>query len=64
MQDITCEIKFRIGKTKAAFHKKKALSTCKMELHLRRKLLKCYIWSIGVYGAKVWTLREVDNKSI
>ena len=46
---------------KAAFHKKKALFTWKMELNLRRKLLKCYSWSTVVYGAKIWTLRDVDN---
>jgi hypothetical protein len=57
-----CEIKSRIAKTKAAFHKKKALFSCKMELNLRRKRLKCYIWSIGFYCAKIWTLRKVDNK--
>ena len=33
-----------------------------MELNLRRKLFKCNIWSTDVYGAKMWTLREADNK--
>jgi len=58
----TCEIKSRDAKTKAAFHKMKALFSCKMELNLRRKVLKCYIWSTGVFGAKIWTLRKVDNE--
>jgi hypothetical protein len=26
----------------------------------RKKLMKCYIWSIALYGAETWTLRKVD----
>jgi hypothetical protein len=38
---------------KATFNKKRALFTSKMFLQLRKKLVKCYIWSICValYGA-------------
>jgi hypothetical protein len=25
-------------------------------------LVKCYIWSIALYGAETWTLRKVDQK--
>jgi hypothetical protein len=45
---------------KAAFNKKKAVFTRKFELNARNNLVKCYIWSIGLYGAKTFTLREVD----
>jgi hypothetical protein len=47
----TCEIKFRIAMAKAAFNKKRALFTGKIDLELRKKLVKCYIWSIDLYGA-------------
>jgi hypothetical protein len=33
-----------------------------MELNLRKKLVKGYIWSIALYGAETWTLRKVDLK--
>jgi hypothetical protein len=33
-----------------------------MDLNLRKKLIKCYIWSIALYGAETWTLRKVDQK--
>jgi hypothetical protein len=46
----TCEIKSRIAVTKAAFNKKRAIFTSKMDLELRKKLVKCYIWSIALYG--------------
>jgi hypothetical protein len=47
---------------KAAFNKKKALFTCKLDLNLRKKLVKCYIWSIALHGAETWTLQKVDRK--
>jgi hypothetical protein len=36
--------------------------TTKLDLNLRKKLLKFCIWSIGLYGAETWTLRTVDQK--
>jgi hypothetical protein len=48
---------------KAAFNKKTALFTRKMDLELRMKLVKCYIWSIA-YGAETWTLRALDQKHL
>jgi hypothetical protein len=31
---------------------------------LRKKLVKCYIWTIALYGAETWTLRAVDQKHL
>ena len=56
----TCGIKFRIAMTKAAFNKKRALFSSTLDLKLRKKLVKCYIWSIALDGAETWTLRAVD----
>jgi len=39
----TCEIKSRIAMAKAAFNKKKNLFTSKLDLELRKKLVKFYI---------------------
>jgi hypothetical protein len=58
----TREIKSRIAMAKAAFDKKKNLFTSKLDLNLRKKLVKCYIWSIAFYGAETWTLRKMDQK--
>jgi hypothetical protein len=60
----TCEIKSRIAMAKAAFNKKVALFTSKMDLELRKKLVKCYIWSIALYGAETWTLQAVVQKRL
>ena len=37
----TCEVKSRIAMAKAAFNKKKNLFTIKLDLNLRKKLVKC-----------------------
>jgi hypothetical protein len=58
----TCEIKCRIAMAKAAFNKKRTLFTGTLDLELRKKLVKCYVWSIALYGAETWTLRAVDQK--
>jgi hypothetical protein len=47
---------------KAAFNKKKTLFTSKLDLNLRKKLVKCYFWSMVFYGAETWTLRTADQK--
>ena len=60
----TCEIKPMIAMAKAAFNKKRALFTSTLDIKLRKKLVKCYIWSIALYGAKTWTLRAVDQKHL
>ena len=31
---------------------------------MRKKLVKCCIWSIALYGAETWTLRAVDQKHL
>jgi hypothetical protein len=58
----TYEIISRISTSKPAFHKKKFLFPRKLDLNLRNKPLKCYIWSITLFGAEIWTFRKVDNK--
>ena len=60
----TCGIKCRIAMAKAAFYKKRVLFTSTLDLELRKKLVVYYIWSIDLYGAETWTLREVDQKHV
>jgi hypothetical protein len=47
----TCGIKCRIAMAKTAFNKKRILFTSTLDLELRKKLVKCYVWSIDLYGA-------------
>jgi hypothetical protein len=49
---------------KAAFNKKRALFTGKMDLELREKIVKYYIWCIALYGAEIGTVWGVDQKQL
>jgi hypothetical protein len=56
----TREIKSRTAMTKAALIRR--LFTSKLNLNSRKKLAKCYIWSVALCGAETWTLRKVEQK--
>jgi hypothetical protein len=58
----THEIKTRITMAKAAFNGKRHFFTSKLDLNLRQKLVKCYIWSIVFYGAQTWKFQKVDQR--
>ena len=49
---------------KAAFNKKKNLFTSKLDLNLRKKLVKCYVLSMVLYSAETWTLQATDQKRL
>ena len=49
----TCEIKSRIATAKAAFNKNKNLFTGKLDLNLRKKLVKFYVWTDHVRNEEV-----------
>ena len=36
--------------------------TKELDLNLRKILVKCYIWSMALYGSETWTLRAADQK--
>jgi hypothetical protein len=46
---------------KAAFNKKNLL-TSKLGLNLRKKLVKCYIWSAAWCGAENWDTSEIRSE--
>jgi len=49
---------------KAAFNKKRVIFTGTLDLELRKKLVKCHIWGIALYGAETGTVRAVDQKQL
>jgi hypothetical protein len=60
----TRRIKSRISMEKSAFNRKKNIFTSKLELILRKKLVKCCTWKIVSYGAENGTLRKVYQKYV
>jgi hypothetical protein len=57
-----CEIKARVATAKRPFSWKKIRFTSKLDLYLRKKLVKCFIWNTALYGAKTWTLTYNKKK--
>jgi len=40
----------------------KFVFTSKLDLKLRKKLVKSYVWSIDVCGDETWTVRKEDQE--
>ena len=57
----TREITSRFAMAKAAFNKQ-TLFTGKLDLNLRKKIVKFCVWSIALCGTETWTAREVDQE--
>ena len=49
---------------KSAFDRNKTPFTGKLDVNLRKELVKCCIWSTTVYGAETWTLRKLYQKCL
>jgi len=56
----TREIKMRIAIAKEAFNRKISLLTSKLNIELKNKLIRCYVWSIALYGSETWTLIKLE----
>ena len=50
------EVKQGIAMTKEAFNRKRTIFIGPLEKGLRERLMKCFVWSVVLYGAKTWTL--------
>jgi hypothetical protein len=44
---------------KAAFNKEKTLFTSRLDVNLRKAVVKCHLWSIVLCGVETW---KVDKK--
>ena len=49
---------------KEAFNRKKRLLCGPLDTELRKRLAKCYVWSVALYGAETWTLRREEEKRL
>jgi hypothetical protein len=63
IEDTLVKLISRISMAKAASNKKRALFSGKLDLELRKKLVKCCIWSMVLYGANTSMLRAVYKKT-
>jgi len=44
------------------FIKKKILLTGKMNLDLKKRIVKCLVWSVALHAAEIWTLTQTDRR--
>ena len=42
----------------------KKLFTGKMNLELKKRIMKCLIWSVALYAAETWTLTQTDRRRL
>jgi hypothetical protein len=59
MQDVHVTLNTGLSWQKQHSTGRRLFCTSKLDLNLRKKLVKCYIWSIALYGAESWTLWKV-----
>ena len=52
------EVKVKIVFAKEAFNRRMSLLTSKLKVELGIKLVRCYVWSIALYGSESWTVRK------
>jgi len=63
MEDVL--VKLSVGLLWLKLHStRRGLFPSALDLELRKKLVKCYVSSIALYGAETWTLRAVDQKHL
>ena len=48
----TREINMRISIAKEAFNRKMPLLTSKLNIELKKKLFRCYVWSTALYSSE------------
>lgn len=58
------EIRARVAMAKETFKLHNSLFTASLELQLKKRLMKCFVWSVFLYGSETWTLRKEDRKRI
>ena len=49
---------------KEAFNRKRSIFCGPLEKELRKRPVKCFVWSVALYGAETWTLRRNEQKQL
>ncbi|MDK1801117.1 hypothetical protein LRR74_28510, partial [Klebsiella pneumoniae] len=63
--DYSQEIRSRIGMVKTVFNKmRNALTRTDLSLHLKIRMIKCYVLPVLLYGMEAWTLKKCDTDKL
>ena len=49
---------------KKVFMERKKLFTGKMNLELKKRIMKCLVWSVALYAPEMWTLTQTDRRRL
>ena len=49
---------------KKVFMEKKKLFTGIMNLELKKRIMKCLVWSVALYAAETWLLTQTDRRRL
>ena len=60
----TKEIQTRIEMAKKVFTEKEKLFTCKMNLELKKRIMKCSVWSVALCAVETWTLTQTHRRRL
>ena len=52
----------RIAIAKEAFNRKMSLLTSKLNIELKKKLIRCSVYKIALHGSETRTLRTLERK--
>ena len=59
------EIRHRIGMAKTAYRKmERVLASHSIKFATKLRLLKCYVWSVLLYGSESWTISRVMQERL
>ena len=58
------EIKSRTAMAKIVFQDGKKLFIGKMNVELKKRIVKCLVWYVATYAAETWTLTKMDKRRI
>ena len=58
------EVKQRKAVVREAFNRKKSIFCEPLEKELRKRLVKCFVWSVVLCGAEAWTIRRNEQKQL
>ena len=49
---------------KEAFNKKSDLMRGSLSLHLKKRMVKAFVWSVVLHGSETWTLQKEDTRRL
>ena len=58
------EVRRRIALGKEAFNKKSDLMWGSLSHHLKKRMVKAFVWSVALYGSETWTLQKEDIRRL